>query len=200
MERRFVKTYSQHLTCDSKILIHLVAVATCFNLIGCVALFSCPKRVLCVIGQYFTIITVMYSVLFTSCWKLISKYSLCCLNIALFDYVLIRSHPVILHYMALFSFLQSKTNMQQSSMMLFSLSKPLNIWKLLTRISHRKEMKWKTIVLCNLGQVSYKLKLVNEKKNTKFGKFPLFLSKQHVVKKQLFCFCCCWVLLCFWIT
>lgn len=91
MERRFVKTYSQHLTCDSKILIHLVAVATCFNLIGCVALFSCPKRVLCVIGQYFTIITVMYSVLFTSCWKLISKYSLYCLNIALFDYVLIHT-------------------------------------------------------------------------------------------------------------
>ena len=30
-------------------------------------------------------------VLFTSCWKWISKYSLCCLNIALFDYVLIHT-------------------------------------------------------------------------------------------------------------
>ena len=56
----------------------------------CSTLFM-PERVLCVIGQSFTIITVMYSVLFTSCWKLISKYSLCCLNIALFDYVLIHT-------------------------------------------------------------------------------------------------------------
>ena len=84
----------------------------------------------------------------------------------------------------------------------FRISKPLNIGKFFTHISHswfliENQYFYISVNIYNVSHtlhISYKLNIVHEKQNAK-NWWINFLSMQHVLMKQLFCFCFCF--LCF---
>ena len=118
-EMTFVKTYSQHLMHDSKTLIPLVAIATCFILIGCPKKVYSRRRfvvsldsllgsnVFCFVYIIFKVDFEIFIMLFWDCFLRLSADT---------HSTKPKSKEMILpyfHYTALFLFLEPKTKMQQ---------------------------------------------------------------------------------------